>query len=175
MARVTASNVSRSKPAAQAMEQDLRALTSFQLRQLANMYTKGTASVYERKFGLTLNEWRLIALLHASSELSLNRLAEQAQFDRGLTSRIVQALADRGFVDRRADSRDARGVAISLTEQGRELVGRIFPEALARNEQLLSCLTKNEREVLQKALQKLTVQARIMLDKEAEQADDSSE
>ena len=35
--------------------QDLRDLMSFQLRQLSNLYTKNTASVYLRKFSLTMN------------------------------------------------------------------------------------------------------------------------
>ncbi|WP_233849370.1 hypothetical protein [Paraburkholderia sp. HD33-4] len=43
---------------------DLRDLVSFQLRQLTNIYTKGSSSEYERNFGLTMNEWRCIALLH---------------------------------------------------------------------------------------------------------------
>jgi DNA-binding MarR family transcriptional regulator len=151
-------------------KQDLRALVSFQLRQLANIYAKGSAIVYERQFSLTSNEWRLIALLEAAGELSLNKLATQAQFDRGLTSRIVTTLAERGYVGRQADSRDARSVILSLTPAGRNLVMRVFPVAQARNERLLSCLTKTERSVLQGILVKLTHQARVMLDLERERA-----
>ncbi len=157
-------------PASAAPEQDLRSLVSFQLRQLTNMYTKGTASVYERKFGLTLNEWRLIALLQVPGVLSLNRLAEQAQFDRGLTSRIVQSLEARGYLQRQADSSDGRGVLLSLTPKGKKLVAQVFPVALERNETLLSCLTSAERAGLLKMLGKLTAQARVMLDHEYEQA-----
>ncbi len=150
--------------------QDLRVLVSFQLRQLANIYAKGSAIVYEREFSLTSNEWRLIALLEAAGQLSLNRLAAQAQFDRGLTSRIVTTLSERGFIDRQADSRDARSVVLSLTPAGRDLVARVFPVAQTRNERLLSCLTKTERSVLQDVLVKLTHQARVMLDLERERA-----
>jgi DNA-binding MarR family transcriptional regulator len=150
--------------------QDLRALVSFQLRQLANIYAKGSAIVYEREFSLTSNEWRLIALLEAAGELSLNRLATQAQFDRGLTSRIVTLLAERGFIDRAADSQDARSVVLSLTTAGRDLVKRVFPVAQTRNERLLSCLTKSERSTLNGILVKLTHQARVMLDLERERA-----
>lgn len=147
---------------------DLRQLTSFQLRQLTNIYTKGSSSVYERSFGLTLNEWRCIALLQGSAGMSLNRLAEQAQFDRGLTSRTVTALEARGFLQRGADSKDARGVVIALTPAGRDLVLQVFPVAEELNERLLSALTRAEREALPKILDKLTYQARIMLDQERE-------
>lgn len=61
----------------------LEGLVSFRLRLLANLYTKASASAYERSFGLTLNEWRIIALLSSGGNLSISRLADQAQFDRG--------------------------------------------------------------------------------------------
>lgn len=150
--------------------QDLRDLVSFQLRQLSNLYTKNTASVYQRKFGLTMNEWRLIALINTAGSLSLNRLAAQAQFDKGLTSRIVLKLTERGIVQREPDPNDARGVALSLTGQGRALVAEVFPEAVELNRQLQSVLTRAEREVLLQVLDKLTHQARAMLDQERENA-----
>jgi DNA-binding MarR family transcriptional regulator len=149
---------------------DLRQLTSFKLRQLTNIYTKGSSSVYERRFGLTLNEWRCIALLQHSPGMSLNRLAEQAQFDRGLTSRIVTALETRGVLQRGTDEKDARGVVISLTGAGRDLVREVFPLAAELNERLLSALTRAERAALPDIIDKLTHQARVMLDQERENA-----
>jgi DNA-binding MarR family transcriptional regulator len=150
-------------------------LTSFQLRKLVNMYTKASASVYERRFGLTLNEWRVISLLSSEGTLSMLRLAEHAQFDRGLTSRIVGALIERGIASREADERDARAVVIGLTGEGRRLVQQVAPVALDRNEQLLSCLTRKERASLEQALEKLAHQARVMLDIERERAQEEGD
>jgi DNA-binding MarR family transcriptional regulator len=149
---------------------DLRDLVSFQLRQLTNIYTKGSSSEYERDFGLTMNEWRCIALLHGKRGMSMNRLAEHAQFDRGLASRTVRGLEERGLLARQADSTDGRGVVITLTAKGRALVAQVFPIAEERNTRLLSCLTRAEREMLPGILQKLTNQARAMLDQEREEA-----
>jgi DNA-binding MarR family transcriptional regulator len=145
-------------------------LVSFRLRRLTNMYTKASASVYEREFGLTLNEWRIIALLFAAGSLSMSRLAQQAQFDRGLTTRVVGALIERGLADRTSDPMDGRGVVLQLTPAGKAMVDVVAPVAWQRNEQLLSCLTAKEREVLESVLEKLSHQARVMLDLEREQA-----
>ncbi|SDV46996.1 MarR family winged helix-turn-helix transcriptional regulator [Chitinasiproducens palmae] len=150
---------------------DLRDLVSFQLRQLTNIYTKGSSSEYERSFGLTMNEWRCIALLHGRHGMSMNRLAEHAQFDRGLASRTVRGLEERGLLARGADATDGRGVVITLTEAGRALVSKVFPIAEERNARLLSCLTRAERELLPGILQKLTHQARVLLDQEREEAE----
>ena len=149
---------------------DLRDLVSFQLRQLTNIYTKGSSSEYERNFGLTMNEWRCIALLHGKRGMSMNRLAEHAQLDRGLASRTVRGLEERGLLAREADATDGRGVVITLTAEGRALVCEVFPVAEERNARLLSCLTRAERELLPGILQKLTNQARVMLDQEREEA-----
>jgi len=145
-------------------------LASFRLRLLTNMYTKASASVYERKFGLTLNKWRIISLLWAADSLSMSRLAHQAQFDRGLTSRVVSTLIDSGHVKRSPDPKDGRGLVLELTEAGRKLVEAVMPVAADRNRQLLSCLTKKEAELFEVILDKLTHQARIMLDIEWEKA-----
>jgi DNA-binding MarR family transcriptional regulator len=153
---------------------DLRDLVSFQLRQLSNIYTKGSSSEYERNFGLTMNEWRCIALLHGKRGMSMNRLAEHAQFDRGLASRTVRGLEERGLLAREADATDGRGVVITLTAEGRALVAKVFPIAEERNARLLSCLTRAEREMLPGILQKLTNQARVMLDQEREEAEAGS-
>lgn len=149
---------------------DLRDLVSFQLRQLSNIYTKGSSSEYERNFGLTMNEWRCIALLHGKRGMSMNRLAEHAQFDRGLASRTVRGLEERGLLAREADATDGRGVVITLTAEGRALVSKVFPIAEERNARLLSCLTRSEREMLPNVLLKLTHQARVMLEQEREEA-----
>ncbi|MBN3778989.1 MarR family transcriptional regulator [Burkholderia sp. Ac-20345] len=154
---------------------DLRDLVSFQLRQLTNIYTKGSSSAYERRFNLTMNEWRCIALLHGKRGMSMNRLAEHAQFDRGLTSRTVRGLEERGLLAREADVNDGRGVVITLTAEGRTLVALVFPVAEERNARLLSCLTKAERDMLPGIVEKLTHQARVMLDQEREEAGTSEQ
>jgi DNA-binding MarR family transcriptional regulator len=151
-------------------EKDLSTLVSFRLRRLTNMYTKASASVYEREFGLTLNEWRVVSLLFATGPMSMSRLAHQALFDRGLTSRVVGALIERGLIERKTNPMDGRGVVIELSDKGRGVVDEVAPRAYDRNRQLLACLTNKEAELLETILDKLTHQARVMLDIEREQA-----
>jgi DNA-binding MarR family transcriptional regulator len=144
----------------------LESLVSFRLRLLTNLYTKASASAYERGFGLTLNEWRIVALLSAGGKLSISRLADQAQFDRGLTTRVIATLIKHKFVKKERDTQDGRGEIASLTVQGQELVSEVTPLAAQRNEELLSCLTKTERAIFDGILNKLTDQAKVMLQNE---------
>lgn len=64
------------------------------------------------------------------------------------------------------DSQDGRGEIASLTVQGQALVREVTPLATQRNEELLSCLTKNERAIFEGILNKLTDQAKVMLQNE---------
>ena len=145
-------------------------LASFRLRRLANMYSKASASEYGRRFGLNLNEWRIISLLWAAGTLSLSRLAHQAQFDRGLTSRTVSALIERDYIRRQRDPNDGRGLVLQLSEKGAAIVATVQPVAYERNRQLLSCLTRQEAEMFNVIIRKLTHQAQAMLDIEKETA-----
>lgn len=145
---------------------DLTNLVSFRLRLLTNMYTKASASAYERNFGLTLNEWRVIALLSAADSLSISRLAAQAQFDRGLTTRIIAALIERDLITKKANPVDGRGGIVSLSRQGKNLVNDVAPLAHERNQDLLACLTKQEKMLFERILDKLTHQARAILNDE---------
>jgi hypothetical protein len=49
-------------------------------------------------------------------------------------------------------------------------VAQVFPHAVELNTQLQSCLTRTERDALMVILQKMTHQARAMLDQERENA-----
>lgn len=147
--------------------QPLANLASFRLRRLTNMYTKATSEVYEEKFGLSLNQWRILALLSSTRMLSLSRLAQQAQFDRGLTSRVVTELIGRELLTRTTDPNDSRGVLLALSAKGEALIAQVAPIAWDRNQMLLSCLTQREIKTFETILDKLTQQARAMLDSPA--------
>jgi DNA-binding MarR family transcriptional regulator len=59
---------------------------------------------------------------------------------------------------------------IALTDVGCELVREVFPVAAQLNERLLSALTRAERAALPGIIDKLTHQARVMLDHEREES-----
>ena len=79
---------------------EIRELISYRLHTVANLLSRGAELRYRREFGVSLWEWRSIALLGAVSEpLSLNHLAHAAGED---------ALAERGDVRRNQDCAEGR-------------------------------------------------------------------
>ncbi len=143
---------------------NLKELFSFRLNVLAHMSSKVAALRNEAEFDLQPRDWRIIGLLGAFAPMSLQALAREVGVDKSQGSRVVSLLIERGLLARDADATDGRGVQLSLTPRGRTLYRKAFPRAVKRNEQLLSVLSAEELEVLERALDKLTGQAKSMLE-----------
>jgi DNA-binding MarR family transcriptional regulator len=147
-------------------ETTIRDLLSYRLHVVANLLSRGAEMRYRREHGVSLWEWRTVALLGASSPLSLNDLARAAGVDKAQMSRVVSGLAARGIVSRGADSRDARAVSLALTARGRKLYRGLIRTALERDHAFRGQLSAQERRVLEGALAKLARRARDFIEQE---------
>jgi DNA-binding MarR family transcriptional regulator len=145
----------------------IRDLLSYRLHTVANLLSRGAELRYRREFGVSLWEWRSIALLGASeSALSLNELARSAGIDKSQMSRVVSGLAERGLVTREADAADARGVRLALSKPGRRMYAGLMRAAGERDEAFIGCLTDSERKSFDRVLGKLAGQAREFIQRE---------
>src|SRR6185503_6784291 len=125
----------------------IRDLLSYRLHQVANLLSRGAELRYRREFGVSLWEWRSIALLGGAAEpLSLNELARAAGIDKGQMSRVVSGLTRRRIVFRETDANDGRGIQLSLTRMGKNLYQKLIRVAAERNSAFLGCLNVKERE-----------------------------
>jgi DNA-binding MarR family transcriptional regulator len=145
----------------------IRDLLSYRLHTVANLLSRGAELRYRREFGVSLWEWRTVALLGAVTEpLSLNHLAHAAGIHKSQMSRVVSGLTKRKLVLRAASSTDGRGVQLTLSKEGRRLYQGLISAASERDETFNSCLSKNEKEVFDRCLVKLAGQARAVIQRE---------
>ena len=145
----------------------IRELLSYRLHQVANLLSRGAEMRYRREFGVSLWEWRTVALLGGAAEpQSLNELARAAGVDKGQMSRVVSGLTKRKLIFREADANDARGIRLSLTASGKKLYRKLIGAAAERNSAFLGCLSARERECLENAMTKLAREARAFIQKE---------
>ncbi len=150
---------------------EIRDLISFRIHAVANLLSRGAALRYRRQFGVSLMEWRSIALLGAHQPLSLNELAKHAGLDKSQMSRVVAGLTERGLVLRGLDAADARGVRLSLTRAGLTLYEGLIAAANERNEAFASVLTRAEQVQLDDMLTRLAHKARELIHGEATPAE----
>ena len=143
---------------------EIRDLLSYRLHTVANLLSRGAELRYRREFGVSLWEWRTIALLGAATEaLSLGDLAHAAGIDKSQMSRVVSGLAKRRIVLREAHPGDGRGVHLTLTKSGQKLYQGLIRAAGERDAAFRSCLTRDEREAFDRVLLKLAGQARELI------------
>ena len=72
-------------------------------------------------------------------------LADALRLDKSTTTRVVDALVRKGYVERRPDPDDARAVALTATQSGRALYERINGELIDQSAELLRDLDHDVR------------------------------
>ncbi len=149
----------------------IRELLSYRLHVVANLLSRGAELRYRREFGVSLWEWRTVALLGGSREaLSLNELSRAAGIDKSQMSRVVSGLVARRLVSRAIDGADARGVRLALTRTGERLYAGLIRAAAERNDAFLGALSARERACVERALAKLAEEARRFIREEGRRA-----
>ena len=145
----------------------IKELLSYRLHQVANLLSRGAEMRYRREFGVSLWEWRTVALLGgAHGAQSLNELASAAGMDKSQMSRVVAGLTRKKIVVRETDANDGRGIRLSLTKSGQALYRKLIGAAAERNSAFLGCLTLKEREALEAIMTKLSQEARTLIHEE---------
>ena len=146
---------------------EIRDLLSYRLHRVANLLSRGAELRYRREFGVSLWEWRTIALLGAAAEpQSLGNLAQAAGIHKSQMSRVVSGLSGRKIVARSTNSADGRGVQLALSKAGRKLYEGLIGAASERDQAFRSCLSTKEKQILEKILVKLAGQARDLIQRE---------
>ncbi|HET8727063.1 MAG TPA: MarR family winged helix-turn-helix transcriptional regulator [Alphaproteobacteria bacterium] len=138
---------------------ELEAFLPYRLSVLANTLSRVIAETYERRFELSVGEWRLLAVLARFGPSSANAVCSRTAMDKVRVSRAVARGVERGLIDRRIDARDRRRSILTLTAEGRDLHDRIVPAALAREAELLAPFTPDDRRCLLDLLAQLQSRA----------------
>jgi DNA-binding MarR family transcriptional regulator len=105
-----------------------------------------------KQFKLSLTEWRVCVALHHKAHQRLSDLALHTSTEPSTLSRVVDGLLQRGVLVRDRSDEDARALALSLTEAGRDLTLRIIPLAQLYERVSLSGLTFAQAESLRDML-----------------------
>lgn len=131
----------------------------YRLSVLSNTVSGAIAGAYSQRFGLSIPEWRVLAVLGQISDISAKQVAERTAMDKVRVSRAVALLVRKGHIERRTHHRDRRYSILRHSAAGRAIYERIVPLALACERKLLDILTVSERKTLDRLLAKLKIAA----------------
>lgn len=127
----------------------------YRLSILSNRVSNAIARIYQRKFGLSIPEWRLIAVVGRFGPMSANEAAERTEMDKVRVSRAVQRMLAAGLLERATDAQDRRRSILQLSPKGTAIRVEIAPFAHEIENQLLSPLGETDRADLDRVMRLL--------------------
>ncbi|WP_411375699.1 MarR family winged helix-turn-helix transcriptional regulator [Arthrobacter sp. MPF02] len=100
---------------------------------------------------ITPGQYTVLAVLNSDGPQTLRALAESEHVQAPSMTRIVNALADQGFVTRSAHPDDGRQVSISITDAGRAVLAEAREQRTAWLARRVAGLSEEDREILSRA------------------------
>ena len=108
-----------------------------------------------RTFGLTQAQFSVLECLGHLGPLTIGQICKKMLVTGGNMTVVIDNLVKQDLVERVPSQTDRRAIEIKLTEKGRELFDRIFPQHARYVAQIASVLTPQEQEHLSRLLKKL--------------------
>jgi DNA-binding MarR family transcriptional regulator len=134
----------------------------YRLSVLSNTVSTTVARAYDKRFKVSIPEWRVIAILGRFPGLSAVEVAERTMLDKVAVSRAVTKLIKKGRIDREFADADKRRSILNLSDEGRQLHDEIAALALAFERDLLEGLTPEELTQLNSLMERLLARARLI-------------
>jgi DNA-binding MarR family transcriptional regulator len=132
----------------------------YRLSVLSNRLSAAIAEAYSQRFGLSIPEWRVMAVLALEPGLAAAEVAERTAMDKVAVSRAVRRLLATGRAARETARGDRRRSMLELTTEGRSIYQRIAPALHDYETQLLHVLNRREQRQLDLLLKRLDEHAR---------------
>src|SRR5690349_19014580 len=102
----------------------------YRLSVLTNTVSGAIAAAYFAHFGLSIPEWRVMAVLAANPGLSSAEVTARTAMDKVAVSRAVAALLSAGRLRRTMAKNDRRRTHLELTPSGTRVYAQVVPVAL---------------------------------------------
>ncbi len=134
----------------------------YRLAVLSHTVSTNIARTYDKRFGLSIPEWRVIAILGRFPGLSAVDVAERTMLDKVAVSRAVTKLIKNGRLDRQFADADRRRSILNLSEEGRKLHDEIAPLALRFERDLLQGISGDDLERFDRVIERLMARSRLL-------------
>jgi DNA-binding MarR family transcriptional regulator len=109
------------------------------------------------RFGLNLGEFKCLIKLHSSERdgVPAGELADMLDLSTGAMTNRLDGLEEAGYATRERDVQDRRSVLVSITAEGRAILGKAVAAQGEEERGLLEALAPGERERLNDLLRRL--------------------
>jgi len=133
----------------------LEGFLPYRLSVLSNTVSSAIAAAYFMNFGLSIPEWRVMAVLAANPGLSAAEVTARTAMDKVAVSRAVNALIAAGRLHRTTAPNDRRRTHLALTRAGERVYARVVPMALQYERNLVAPLSARDLATLDRLVRVL--------------------
>ncbi len=127
----------------------------YRLSYTSNLVSEAIARAYDSLFGLTIAEWRLIAVIAEHDRITQQGIGARTRMDKVTVSRAAIALAGRGLIARTQNPEDRRAHCLTLTREGRTLYAQVAPKARELESQIFGAFSTAEIEAFVATLRRI--------------------
>ena len=139
----------------------------FRLSYTSNLVSDSIARAYAALFGLTIPEWRLVAVVAETGGITQNAIGQRTRMDKVTVSRAAAALVDRALLERQASPTDRRSHLLVLSEAGRTLYAAVAPKAIDLERRIFAAFTPDELAGFMAMLRRIDAEV-LALDQDAQ-------
>ncbi len=141
---------------------DLHSFFPYQVRVFYRAVSQSVSNIYGSRYGLTVPEWRAMAVLGPYGTLSASEIVQRSSMDKVNVSRAIKGLQKANFLKRDIDGEDKRRAVLRLTKEGREAYSILVPLVKNLEANLLDGLTDLEKEMLTALMDKIRLKAEAL-------------
>jgi DNA-binding MarR family transcriptional regulator len=110
-----------------------------------------------QKYGLSLAEWRVLAIVGVAGPASASQIGKSGEIDRAEISRAVAKLESKGLIARKPDTNHRKRFIISPTTAGEKLFKSVRDERRRFFRGMTEGLTDQDRVLIDKGLEKMAL------------------
>lgn len=136
----------------------------YRLAALSRLWSNAVEKQYERDFGVSLAEWRIVAIVGAEGPINAGAIADRGLLEKSHISRLVARLIARNLIQSEPDAEDARKHWLSLTPSGRDVFDKLSVLSKNYDARFLEPLTARERGTFDRLIAKLKLWSEETLD-----------
>ncbi len=127
----------------------------YRLSFTSNLVSEAIARAYQALFGLTIPEWRLVAVIAEHDGITQQAIGLRTRMDKVTVSRAAVTLAGRGLVERRPNPEDRRSHLLVLSPAGHRLYADVVPKALELEARVFGKFTQAELDAFAAMLRRI--------------------
>lgn len=117
---------------------------TFRLTGVANRLNRSASAFYSRRYGVGVQEWRLLLVLGRGGKMTVGDAANAADIDTAAASRALKTLNDRKLVSLEMTRSRGRATIARLTDTGQALFAQLREASAERASQISDGLNPEE-------------------------------